>query len=368
MSLFQIGPSGKGLATFAALGFAIAASTGFSERRDAPARVDDYLRHRPGTPFNGVVLIARHGDVVFEQGYGWADADLQVRNDPSMRFGIGSLTKPITAAAVMRLVERGRFRLSDPLCLYVVPCPIPWRGVTLEHLLSHTSGIPDYFEELPAAPVESTKGVIDAAIAKHRADPLRSHPGDRYAYSNFGYFLLGYTLEAATGRSWEAVLRAEVFAPASMRDTEYDDVRRVMPRRVRGYTRSSDGLHIVQYHDHAAYAAGGLLSSARDLLRFDNALSRGRIVSESMLREMRKPRRGNYGLGWQVITAFGRKQRNHTGEINGFASHLAHYDGAITVIVLSNVQDEPAKSTACDIAAIMFGLRPSPPGRAACRS
>ena len=340
---------------------------GFAQR-GAVARVDEYLRNRPGPPFNGVVLIAQHGDVVFEQGYGWADADLRVRNDPSLRYGIGSLTKPITAAAVMRLVQRGRLRLSDPLCLYVVPCPVPWRGVTLEHLLSHTSGIPDYFDELPAAPVDSTKAVIDAAIAKHREDPLRSYPGARYAYSNFGYFLLGYTLEAATGRPWESVLQAEVFAPAGMRDTEYDDVRRVMPRRVRGYTRGSDGLRVEDRHDHAAYAAGGLLSSAGDLLRFDNALSRGRLVSQSLLRQMRRPRRGNYALGWQVITVFGRRQRNHTGEINGFASHLAHYDDAITVIVLSNVQDEPAKSTACDIAAIMFGLRPSPRGRPACRS
>jgi hypothetical protein len=86
-----------------------------------------------------------------------------------------------------------------------------------------------------------------------------------------------------------------------------------------------------------------------------------------MLREMRRTRRGNYGLGWQVITAFGRRQRNHTGQVNGFSSHLAHYDGSITVIILSNVEEEPAKATACNIAAIMFGLKPSTPGRPACR-
>jgi CubicO group peptidase (beta-lactamase class C family) len=286
-----------------------------------------------------------------------------------MRFGIGSLTNPITAVAVMRLVERGRLRLADPICLYVARCPPQWRAVTLDHLLSHTSGIPDYFDELPAAPVESARAVIDAAVARHRQDALRTRPGDRYAYSNFGYFLLGYTLEAATGKSWETVLRQEVFAPASMRETEYDDVRRVMRRRVRGYSHSDDGLRLVQQRDHSAYAAGGLLSSVGDLLRFDNALSRGQLVSQVMLREMRRPRRSNYGLGWQVTTGFGRLQRNHTGSISGFSSHLAHYDGAITVIVLSNVEQEPAKATACDIAAIMFGLNPSPPGpgRVACR-
>jgi CubicO group peptidase (beta-lactamase class C family) len=364
MSLFA-----ASLRTYLSLGCAIAVSTSFSSARDDGDRVDSYLAHRPGPAFNGVVLISLHGAVVFEGAYGWADEDRSVRNDPTMRFAIGSLTKPITAVAVMRLVERGRLRLADPICLYVVRCPPAWRAVTLDQLLSQTSGIPDYLDELPTAPAESTRAVIDAAVARHRQDALRSRPGERYVDSNFGYFLLGYTLEVVTGKSWEAVLRQEVFAPASMRDTEYDDGRRAIRRRVRGYTRSDDGLRLVQHQAQAAYAAGGLLSSAGDLLRFDNALSRGRLVSEDMLRGMRRPRRGNYGLGWQVTTTFGRRQRNHTGSISGFSSHLAHYDGAITVIVLSNVEEEPAKQTACDVAAIMFGLRPSTggPGRVACR-
>jgi CubicO group peptidase (beta-lactamase class C family) len=368
MTQFQMGNPVRFLRTVVALAIPVAVLSGFTQGRDAIPRVNDYLKHRPGPAFNGVVLIARNGDIIFEQGYGWADADLRVRNEPTMRFGIGSLTKPITAAAVMRFVDRGRFRLADPICLYIPHCPPPWRAVTLEHLLSHTSGIPDYFDELPAAPVDSTRAVISAAIERHREDQLRSRPGERYAYSNFNYFLLGYILESATGQLWQTVLQREVFAPAQMRETEYDDVRRVMPHRVRGYSRGSDGLRLLQSRDHAAYAAGGLLSSAHDLLRFDNALSRGRIVSQSSLREMRKLRRGDYGLGWQVITVFGRKQRNHSGGTNGFSSHLAHYDGAITVIVLSNIEEEPAKATACNIAAIMFGLRPSPPGSPACRA
>ncbi len=284
----------------------IVASLGFANARDATDRVDGYLRHRSGPSFSGVVLIARHGNIVFERGYGLADADLGVKNEPGLRFGIGSLTKPITAAAVMRFVERGRLRLSDPICLWVVPCPPAWRVVTLEHLLSHTSGIPDLLDQRPAVADGSPRALVEAIVAQHRQDALRSRPGERYAYSDFGYFLLGDMLEVATGQPWESVLRQEVFVPAGMGDTEYDDPRRV---------------------------------------------------------------RDNYGLGWQVTTAFGRLQRNHTGVTSGFSSHLAHYDDGITVIVLSNVEEEPVRATACDIAAIMFGLKPSSGGatRGACR-
>jgi CubicO group peptidase (beta-lactamase class C family) len=316
-----------------------------------------------------VVLVARDGKVFFERAYGFADAELGVQNAPPLRFPVGSLTKPLTATAVMRLVERSTLRLSDSVCAYLVQCPDAWRAVTLRTLLSHTSGIPDLFTELPAAPVESTRAVIDAAIAKHLQDTLRSRPGERYAYSNFGYFLLGYALEVVSRAPWETVLQTQVFAPAMMRETRYDDVWAVLPGRVRGYTRDHGALRNIPYHDHAAYAAGGLLSTARDLERFDLALSHGRIVADSTLREMTTPGLGDYGLGWQVITVFGRPMRNHTGSLDGFASHLAHYDDGTTIIVLSNVESEPAKATACDIAALIFGLTPSSrrEGQSACR-
>jgi len=328
--------------------------------QDLASRLDGYLRQRSAPPFNGVVLIARGDSVLFERAYGFADADLRVPNNVNTRFGIGSLTKPIMAAAVLRLVELGRLRLGDSICSYVRTCPPRWGPVTLEHLLSHTAGIPDLFNELPAAPVESTRAVIDAALTKHLTDTLLLAPGTRFSYSNFGYFLLGYAMEQVTGTPWASVLQAHVLVPAGMSSTEYDDVWRIMPGRARGYTTSHDTLRHIRYRDHAAYAAGGLLSTARDLLRFDRALSGARIVAESTLRVMETPRLEQYALGWQIITAFGHRVRNHTGGTNGFASHLAHYDDGITIILLSNVETEPAKATACDLAALVYGLRPSP--------
>jgi CubicO group peptidase (beta-lactamase class C family) len=156
-----------------------------------------------------------------------------------------------------------------------------------------------------------------------------------------------------------------------MTRTEYDDVWRVMPGRARGYERVAGELRHIKYHDHSAYAAGGLLSTARDLLAFGNALSLGRLVHDSTYRLMTTPGLGDYGLGWQIVTAFGRRLRNHTGGTNGFASHLGHYEDGTIVIVLSNVEGAAAaKATSCDVAALVFGLQPSArgSGQSACRA
>jgi CubicO group peptidase (beta-lactamase class C family) len=323
------------------------------------ARIGAYLKGRPGLAFSGVITVGNRGAIVFSRAYGFADADLGIANRTDLRFGIGSLTKPITATAALRLVERGQLHLGDTICTYLRQCPPAWKAVTLEQLLSHTSGIPDLFNELPAAPVDSTRSVIDASITRHLDDSLRSQPGERYAYNNFGYFLVAYAMEVATGQRWQSILRAEVFDRAGMSHTEYDDVWRVMPLRARGYTLMRDSLRHIPYHDHAAYAAGGLLSSSRDLLRFDRALESGRLLADSTRRSMFTVRRGDYALGWQIITAFGRQLRNHAGETNGFASWLGHFDDGTVVIVLSNVEGTAAKAMGCDIAAITFNLVPS---------
>jgi CubicO group peptidase (beta-lactamase class C family) len=329
------------------------------EARGQPAdsTIDHYLHTRSGPAFSGVITVARRGQILFNQAYGLADADLAIPNRTDHRFGIGSLTKPITAVAALRLVEHGQLRLEDRICRFLPSCPPAWSAVTLEHLLSHTSGVPDLFSELPAVPPDSMRVAIDSAITRHRTDSLRSPPGERYAYNNFGYFLVAYAMEAAAGRRWETLLRTEVFEPAGMRDTEYHYVWRVMPRRARGYKMVRDSLRHIDYHDHGAYAAGGLLSSTADLLRFMEALEQGRLLADSTRRAMFTPRQSEYGLGWQITTAFGLALRNHTGGTNGFASWLGRFDDGTTVIVLSNVEGgAAAKATGCDVSALVMGL------------
>src|SRR5690348_1487989 len=233
--------------------------TGAESRYSSHAvqKVDEYLAMRDSPfPFSGAVLVALDGRIVLNKGYGFADAELGVRNAPTSIFRIGSLTKPLTATAVLTLVEHHQVTLDDPICRYLETCPQDWSSVKIRHLLGHVSGIPDLFDAVPAAPLAATRAAIDTAIQKTPGTALHSTPGSAYAYRNFNYMLLGYIIEVASGRPWEEVLRTNVFDVAGMRHTAYDDVWAIVPNRARGYDMKDRSLRNIAYKDHSAFAAG----------------------------------------------------------------------------------------------------------------
>lgn len=329
---------------------------------DSPPDLSEARAHLEATAsagrMSGVILIGRGDEIVLHEAYGFADVELGVamRTDHVLR--IGSLTKPITASAVIVAVDRGLLSLDDRLCDRLDPCPESWRPVTLRHLLSHTSGVPDYFGALEAVPVEETAMEVRRVLGGLPADsPLESPPGAEYAYSNFNYVLAGVVLEQATGMYWEDALRALVLEPLDLSTIRYDDVHAIVANRARGYARNEQlGLRNIDYDDHAAYAAGGLLASARDLFGWSRGVLTAELFEAALLEESLSPRLGDYGLGWQVRRFFGRRIYNHTGGIDGFSSHIAHYpDEQITIVVLHNVEDDAAILTACDLAGLLFG-------------
>lgn len=220
--------------------------------------------------FSGVVLIGRGEAVVFEAAYGVADADLGIPMRTDYRLRIGSLTKPITASAVLVAVDRGLLALDQQVCGLLPSCPASWESVTVRHLLTHSSGIADHFGDLRAVPVTATVEELRRVLASlPPGEALQTAPGTEYAYSNFNYVLLGAALERVAGIPWETILRQWVFEPLGLTTMAYDDVYAIMADRVRGYERDdASGLRNIDYDDHAAYAAGGLLASAEDLFRW----------------------------------------------------------------------------------------------------
>ena len=319
--------------------------------------LDDYLRARSeGGAFSGAVLVARRGEVVFRAAHGMADAEHGVALAPESIFRIGSLTKPLTATATMAMVARGQLRLDDSICRFLAGCPESWRTVTLHHLLSHTSGIPDLFGEVEEAPLEETRAAIDRAVAAHGSAAPVAAPGERYAYSNFNYALLGYAMEVAGRKGWEELLRETVFGPAGMTATRYDDVWAIVPGRVRGYARDGHGLRNLEYDDHSAYAAGGLLSTVDDLHAFHRALSDGRLLAPEMRERMLTPVLERYGYGFHSMTVFGSRAVGHYGAIDGFTSFLVHVpERHLLVVALENVEGDSARATACDLLALASG-------------
>jgi CubicO group peptidase (beta-lactamase class C family) len=309
--------------------------------------------------FTGTVIVEHQGQVLLDAGFGSADFELDVPNDTLKVFRIGSVSKPFTAIAILRLQEEGALRLEDRLCRYLRNCPSAWQPVTLRHLLGHTSGIPDLFGDVAAGPTEQMRDLVDRTVANHATTPLDIEPGRGFRYSNFGYLLLAYVCEVASGESWMQVLHTRILKPAGMTATGYDDVFALVPGRVRGYERKGGRLRNIVYDDHGAFAAGGLRSTATDILAWLRALFGGRLLSPGSMQSLVTPVSGDYALGWQTRPLLGRKAVNHSGGIDGFASHVARYlDDQLTVIVLANVAEEPAKAVACDLARIALDIEP----------
>jgi CubicO group peptidase (beta-lactamase class C family) len=326
----------------------------------------DFAARAAATQFSGVVLIARGDDILLEQGYGFADHENRSPMAANAILRLGSLTKPITASAILVAVREGRLALSDRICDSLPTCPASWRAVTIRHLLSHTSGIRDHFGDLAAVPVEATGAEVARVLGGLADEALVSEPGVGYTYSNFNYILLGIALERAYGEPWESVLRRTVLAPTGANDIAYDDVWTITPRRAHGYDRRDDGsLRNIEYDDHAAYAAGGLSTTARDLFLWSRGVFSGRLFGEALLREALTPVQDRYGYGWQMVRRFGRDAQNHNGGIDGFSTHIVHYAADdITIIVLSNIESDAAILAACDVAAAWFRIRGAAEGAA----
>jgi CubicO group peptidase (beta-lactamase class C family) len=282
-----------------------------------------------GHAAHGLVAVARDGGVVFVHAYGmFADLDT--------RFAIGSITKTITAAAVLRLVDAKKIALADPLAKLVPDLGAPWAGrVTIEQLLSHTSGIPSYTDDedlmqargTPRAPLEVARRIANK--------PLTSAPGARFSYSSSNYYLLGLVLERATGKTYEAALEDLVLAPAGMTSTTMTAPADATDAAGRTLGDDDRLRPTMRPHWGLTYAASGLRSTARDLFAFDRALAGGALLSEAAGAQARTPRRGGYACGWECWREAGHALTSHEGAVDGFSAFFGRAEEArVAVVVL----------------------------------
>lgn len=330
---------------------------GAASGQSLPAKINEYIENRgKGSEFSGVILIARHGKIILSKGYGMADYEFSIPNTPPVRFRIASLTKPFTAIGVMKLQEQGKLTLEAPISSYLKDCPTEWSNITIYHLLTHTSGLPDLFGEMKAVPVEQTAGEFERVVAGAKNKPLKNRPGEAFEYSNFGYCVLGYIIEKASGDLYATFLDKNIVRPLRMTGTLYDDPRPIIKNRASGYIRRDGQLVNDKLSDPAGYSAGGILSTAGDLLLLDRALYSSELLSKESLDQMFTAFKNDYGYGWKVTTQFDRKVFNHTGGTHGFSSHIARYpDEKLLIVVLSNIENENPQGLACNIAGMMLG-------------
>lgn len=306
---------------------------------------------RVGVNVPGLSAALVQGDqVVWAQGFGTADVEQGVMVRPESVFRIASISKPVTAVAVMQLVERGLVSLEDPIQKYVPAYPRKPQGeIRIRHLLTHTSGIRHYAgNEFSLA--ESFPS-LDRAIAVFRNDPLEFAPGERYLYSTYGYNLLQGVIEQVTGRSFDEYLRSAIFGPAGMTTTFLERPQEIVRQRVRQYVRGTTPFSWLNapYVDLSVkWAGGGLISTASDIARFDIALNQGKLLRADTLERMYTSARltnGNqtgYGLGWMVSQQGMRQFVAHSGGAMGGTTYLLREPKARTAaVIFANLDNVP---------------------------
>ena len=326
--------------------------------------------------FSGAVVVARGGREVLARGYGRADRERGLPNTPDTRFDLGSLAKQFTAAAILKLEAEGKLSVSDPISRHLPDYPRPVGDrVTLHHLLTHTSGIPSLGRRGPLQDVEEdcTPKTLDELIAFSKDLPLQSEPGAQYRYSNTGYMMLAAVVERVSGMPFHDYLRTALFEPAGMQGTGPvmpDAAADGLAKGYEGYAPDIQPARCV--HPTWQTGAGGLRSTARDLLRWDRALAEGRVLPPAQLAKLVHPHVGRgrpgafYAYGWFVHPLHGRTVVNHGGTTAGFVSEMYRFAGdSVTVIVLSNLLPTLGVNVPAEVgeraSALALGVEPDPP-------
>jgi CubicO group peptidase (beta-lactamase class C family) len=312
--------------------------------------------------FSGAVLVAKDGKPVFRKGFGLANREWNIPNDPTTKFRIGSITKQFTATAILQLQEAGKLSVDDPVSKYYTDAPPAWSGITLKHLLTHTSGIPSYTGIPHFFEQEARRDRTPEEIVKLTADkPLDFPPGSKFAYDNSGYVLLGYIVEKVSGEHYADYLQHHIFDPLGMKATGYDVADVILPERASGYGREKG--QIVNAHFLSMtepFSAGSLYSTVDDMLIWDQALYAGKVLKPESMQAMFANYGHGYGFGWFIGDFSGHPYVAHSGGINGFSTQFDRYTkDKLTVLVFANREDgAPVARIAAGLGAIYLGIPP----------
>jgi D-alanyl-D-alanine carboxypeptidase len=291
------------------------------------------------------VAVIKDGTIVVAKGYGLSDVEKGIKATEQTVFQLASVTKQFTAAAVLMLVEDGKVSLDAKVTDMLPGLPAAWNPVTVRHLLTHTSGIPSYTDTFRVNKVTDSRVFTpDGILALVKDAPLQFTPGERFAYCNTGYYLLGMVIEKASGKPYGTFVTERIFTPLGMTSSGYDDYGDARPMRAKGYN-TANGQTTPAEHTHPSqpFAAGALVSTVVDLAKWDAALGARKLLKPASYDAMWTPMRLNdgspstYAMGWVVEPYRGRPRQAHGGGITGFSTFIARFpDDRITIVALVN--------------------------------
>lgn len=333
-------------------------AAGRSETPSLEQEVDAYLKPLIDADLiSGSILIARDGKIELAKGYGPANREHGIPCTPDTVYRLASMTKTFTAMAIMILQEREALSVEDTLDKYIPDYPDGGR-ITLDHLLTHTSGVINYSALPDHYRVWTMPHTIEEVIARFKNEPLRFEPGAKFEYSNSGYVLLTYVIEKVSGMSYESFLKEAIFEPLGMRHTGLDSHTEIIPNRATGHYNFGDGIVQAPYLNTAfTSGAGGLYSTVGDLYKWDRALYTDALVSKDTLKRMFTPRLQSYGYGWFIREELGHRLIEHRGGINGFLTMIQRFvDDDVLVVTLFNYVSTFSREVNRGLASIALGL------------
>lgn len=345
--------------------------------RDLGETIDQYLSIRTEMGrFSGAVLVAKEGKILLRKGYGYAEVEKQLPFTPETQIEIASISKMFTAMAALKLRAQDKLRLEDSICKYLTDCPEAWTPITVQQLMRHTAGIPDYEEKLELGSDKylafMTQPDTSARIVENaRKLPLDFKPGEKFSYSNTGYIVLSYVVQKAAGMPFAEFVSKQLLQPAGMKHSGMLGTSEAPKQLANGYTHSDLGWektlagqpltagHLKKLPPLALTPPAGdacLYSTVDDLYRWSQVMEGSSFVSAAEVEEVFTPGRGNYGYGWFVDNGFNRKRMRHNGMLPGYVSDFIRFPTEkITIILFSNLDTTPLSRIARDVSAIVLG-------------
>lgn len=282
-----------------------------------------YVADEPGVSF----LIAKDGKPIYQKAFGMANMELNVAMTTDNVFEIGSITKQFTAVAILMLEEQGKLKVEDDITKYIPDYPTLGKKITIHHLLNHTSGIKSYTSMssfLEKARVDMTPKVL---IDVFKNEPMDFEPGEKFLYNNSGYILLGYIVEVASGQTYADFIEKNIFEKLGMKSSLYGSHKKIIPNRASGYSQSPNGFVNAAYLSMTLpYAAGSLMSTTEDLLKWQNALNNNTLITKASYEKAIHGSKLNngehipYGYGLSQDKLNGAISIQHGGGIFGYTT------------------------------------------------
>lgn len=323
---------------------------------------NDYLQ------FNGTILVASEGEIIYKNGFGKANFEWEIPNQTNTKFQIASVTKQFTSMLIMQLVAQGKLDQHIPISNYLPDYPTPQGNlITIHHLLNHTSGIPNH-TSFPSYRTQMMKFIKPQDLVNTYSDStLLFPPGEKFDYSNSGYALLGYLIEKIEKKPYEKVLEEKIFNPLGMNNSGYQPSQRLIKNKASGYSTIGLSYLKANYMDISeAYSSGGIYSTVEDLFLWDQALYSEKLLPKLWLDSLFSPQvpLGNihYANGWDIgefqigNTSSTLKSISHDGVINGFTALISRIPSKkVSIIILNNTGGAPLHHMTKGILGILNG-------------